>query len=366
MFHCELFPCVAEQPACPSFPEDQDAIVVHIDLETTSLDRISTDIVEIAAVEDRSNAVFASLARPPSDARDAARCIQNPSAMIAQAVHGISDEELRSAPPFHFVFRRFLSFLQNLRDHARRGHGYKRTFTNACMPGVILVAHNGLRFDFPVLACQCRRAGLGLSWLSEYRFCDSLDLLQAVRPKSKELLLGTQLECLKLQCLGHSPDGPRAHRALDDARKLQGIVTRCAAWLSMPTQRLVQQTSHQLDIAACEATLASLLDDNHSAQSRRATETTEHNGTCKSQSVISAGRGELVRGSRGTDTLVEHQSSSLTKQSSSPQDDNAMSRKQSIDAASETNTGESNRATKRSFAVISSIPNRYPMYSELS
>ena len=69
LFHCELFPCVAEQLARPSFAEDEDAIVVHIDLETTSLDRISTDIVEIAAVEDRSDAVFASLARPAGEER---------------------------------------------------------------------------------------------------------------------------------------------------------------------------------------------------------------------------------------------------------------------------------------------------------
>lgn len=338
LFHCELFPCVAEEPACPSFAKDQDAIVVHIDLETTSLDRISTDIVEIAAVEDRSNAVFASLARPPDDADDTARRGQSSSAAIAEAVHGISDEELRSAPPFHIVFERFLWFLEDLRYRARRGHGCERTFADACTPGIILVAHNGLRFDFPVLACQCRRAGLGVSWLSDYRFCDSLDLLQAVRPQCKELLLGTKLECLKLQCLGHSPDGTRAHRALDDARKLQGIVTRCAAWLSMPTQRLVQQTSRQLDIAAFEATLASLLDDKHSAQAGRATRTIGCSGTCKPHITFSEGRSEEVCDSKATETLAGRRS--RTNQSSSAQDDTALSRKRSIDTASEANTRE--------------------------
>ena len=255
------------------FATKPDALVVHIDLETTSLDRLQTDIVELAAVAEHSGAVFASIVRPSGTVGPVAAEETRSKAAIGEAVHGISSEELQSAPTFSVAFHRFLQFLEDLKLRAQHNPCSARQFPCGSKAEIILVAHNGFKFDFPVLASQCWRDGVGLSWLAEVKFCDSLDLLHALRPESKSLLLGANLECLKLQCLGRGCNGHRAHRALDDAYKLKDIVARCATWLSTSTQGLVQQAARCSDAKATEAVLATLLNDTDAVKPREASNT---------------------------------------------------------------------------------------------
>ena len=62
------------------------AIVVYLDFETTGLDVMEHNIVEIGLVEHSSSAVFSTVICPPK--------------FETNTVHGISDDELRDGPAF--------------------------------------------------------------------------------------------------------------------------------------------------------------------------------------------------------------------------------------------------------------------------
>ena len=84
-------------------------------------------------------------------------------------------------------------------------------------PAVVLVAHNGLKFDFPILFVEMLRCGIGLEPCERWYFVDTLHLFRAV---DADLTGG----CVKLQCLltrlRASDGGLQAHRALDCRRNL--------------------------------------------------------------------------------------------------------------------------------------------------
>ena len=103
---------------------------------------------------------------------------------------------------------------------------------------LLLVAHNGHRFDVQVLYRECQRHGVDLSTsLGVWSFCDSLELVdllltapaQPVGTPPSEAgaaapsLLGQPLGCRKLQCLardlGILPAGPGAAKAKQISRK---------------------------------------------------------------------------------------------------------------------------------------------------
>ena len=75
-----------------------DAIVVYLDFETTGLDVMEHNIVEIGLVEHSSSAVFSTVVCPPK--------------FETNTVHGISDDELREGPTFPLAFDRMISFLK--------------------------------------------------------------------------------------------------------------------------------------------------------------------------------------------------------------------------------------------------------------
>ena len=82
-------------------------------------------------------------------------------------------------------------------------------------PDVVLVAHNGYKFDFPFLLSECHRNSL--DWgtvLAEWKLVDTLDIVKAINP---EVYGG----CQKLQCLLQKTNCRQlqAHRALDCCRR---------------------------------------------------------------------------------------------------------------------------------------------------
>ncbi len=84
------------------------------------------------------------------------------------AVHGITLEEMQSAPPFPIAFERFCAFLSASADDAlEEGIGTSDEESQImtppdvplpalCSPApvVVLAAHNGMKFDGPVLVHQ--------------------------------------------------------------------------------------------------------------------------------------------------------------------------------------------------------------------
>lgn len=154
---------------------------VTFDLETTGTDVQTCEIVEIGAARVEQGRVvetFHSLVRP-----------DGPVPASATDVHGYRDADLAAAPRLAEVWPRFRAFIGDR----------------------VLVAHNGQRFDIPVL----RR----LADTSDLLFFDTLPLARALSDESA-----------RLEALAERLGVPlaRAHHALDDAVALAGVLT--ALW----------------------------------------------------------------------------------------------------------------------------------------
>ena len=157
---------------------------IYFDTETTGLDVERELIIEIAAYDPEEDRTFASFVNP-------GKPIPEESVKIC----GITDEMVASAPTFAEVGRQFLDF---------------------CQGDVILVAHNGARFDQPLLENECKRHDLPLPACP---FIDTLHWARKFRP---------DLPRHSLQYLREVYDIPanQAHRALDDVIILHTLFSR--------------------------------------------------------------------------------------------------------------------------------------------
>jgi DNA polymerase III epsilon subunit family exonuclease len=154
---------------------------VAFDLETTDLDPAACEIIELGAAKVRDGEiveVFESLVRP-----------DRPISPGAAKVHGITEAEVRNAPPLSEVWPRFVAFAE----------------------GRVLVAHNGHRFDVPVLR-RCVRAFA--PDVDDLVFFDTLPLARSLFRESAGLG--------DLAVRFGIPTG-RAHRARDDAVTLARV-----------------------------------------------------------------------------------------------------------------------------------------------
>lgn len=151
-----------------------------VDIETTDNDVGAAEIVELGAVRVRDGVVdtqgFGEFVKP--------RVPINPR---ATAVHGITEADVAGKPHFEEVWPRF-------RDYCGDD---------------ILVAHNGIAFDFPILERMI--APLGGKRAITY---DTLVLARELEPGSRKLKdLATRFGI----------DAGQSHRALDDSRTLASV-----------------------------------------------------------------------------------------------------------------------------------------------
>ena len=154
---------------------------VAFDIETSDFDIESCEVVEIAAVRVRGNAVVAEFQRMVA--------CHGPISARATEVHHYTDRDVQGAPPMAEVWAEF------------------RDFVGADL----VVAHNGQEFDVPVL----RRACQGLDGLENLVFYDTLPLARSLMDGSVKLgFLAARFNI----GVGH------AHHALDDAYALAGVV----------------------------------------------------------------------------------------------------------------------------------------------
>jgi DNA polymerase III epsilon subunit-like protein len=156
---------------------------VAFDLETTDDDVDACEIVEIGAVrvrEGRPVARFHRLVRP-----------RVPVSPGARQVHGYGDDDLAAAPAFEQVWPELAAFVGT----------------------DLLVAHNALEFDFPVL----RRMAAPLGGAQHLAVYDSLLLARSLFKS------GARLQTLA-ERFGIAPG--RQHHALDDAETLVGVFGR--------------------------------------------------------------------------------------------------------------------------------------------
>lgn len=160
---------------------------VAFDFETTDNVPAACDVVEIGAARVRAGKVvdrYHTLVKPGV-----------PIARGATGQHGYTEADLTDAPSFRAAWPAFRAFIGD--DE--------------------LVAHNGDRFDVPVL----KRLAAGLAGAENLRFHDSILLARSLYDR-RSAKLGDLAERFGI-------DTGRQHHALDDAVTLAGVVTRLSA-----------------------------------------------------------------------------------------------------------------------------------------
>ena len=153
---------------------------VAFDLETTDLDPASCEIIEIGAARVREGEIvetFRKMVRP-----------EGPISAQASEIHGYSEADVRGAQRFEEVWPEFRAFVGD----------------------DTLVAHNGHRFDVPVL----RRLAGGFAELDDLVFYDTLPLARSLYRESARLVdLAQRFDI----------EAGQAHHALDDAVTLAHV-----------------------------------------------------------------------------------------------------------------------------------------------
>jgi superfamily I DNA/RNA helicase/DNA polymerase III epsilon subunit-like protein len=180
---------------------------VSIDLETTGRDFHTCEVVEVGAVRVRKGkavAEFHSRVKPTL-----------PIEPGATATHGLSAADVANSPSFAELWPRLQDFCGN----------------------DMLVAHNGYRFDFPII----KRMAAGLPGAASLSTYDSLPLAKELNPDSRSL-----------ENLAHKfgIDTGRSHSALDDARTLARVFVRLTeAKLSVTRKACLAGVLDQLAVA---------------------------------------------------------------------------------------------------------------------
>ena len=196
--------CLMHLPLLVTTPRSvASVLVLYIDFETSGLDVMTDHIVEIGLLSEGGQC-FSTVIRPPN-------------LKPGPHVHGIDNEELCQGPCFHQAFARMIDFVQHLQVvDIETSESSEDELKAACFkhpdPEILLVAHNGRKFDFPFLLSECFRNELLWDDIVAWTFVDSLDVVKAVDA-------GLYGSCPKLQCLrstlAQDADSLQAHRALD-------------------------------------------------------------------------------------------------------------------------------------------------------
>ena len=168
-------------------------------------------------------------------------------------VHGIDPEELLTSPRFDAAFAGFVGFIQAVvgtsiaeaqsSDDDAESPGLPSV--RFPPPGVLLAAHNGLRYDFPLLISECLRHSCNVWILADWFYVDTL---QVVRCCGQHVGDG----CARLQCLSRicSCSGRQAHRALDDTVACRDVVRHLAEHVGMTTVELLKLFAREVDLSA--------------------------------------------------------------------------------------------------------------------
>jgi len=248
-FHAKPF-CVK-----PILLDNFESMVVFIlDLETTGIDIVQDRVVEIAATrahwDVRMNSeCFATTVRVDQN-------ILLTRGLDAFKVHGITNEEIAAGPTFEQAWIRFVAWVVDVTNNAT---AFAESDSDDEMslpmileePIVVMVAHNGFNFDFPLLLCELLRNSLSTTMFEQWYFVDTLHVFKDLN----------QYGCIKLQCLARDTmtDPGHAHRALDDCIALREITNIFAQRIGASIHHLLSYYLVELDLASSIAQLTVLM-----------------------------------------------------------------------------------------------------------
>ena len=97
-------------------------------------------------------------------------------------VHGITSEAIKQGPSFEQAWMRFLTWIDDVTNSATKYEVESDDDTGLPTlledPAVVLVAHNGIRFDFPLLLCELLRHDLSTTMFEQWYFVDTLHVFK--------------------------------------------------------------------------------------------------------------------------------------------------------------------------------------------
>lgn len=170
---------------------------ILFDLETTGLDFMNDEIVEIAAKNVVTGETFHSLVRP-----------NQPIPEESSNIHGWKTEDVADAPSVAEAFQRFLLFLLPF-------------------PNPVLIAHYGKKFDIPIMTFELLRktSDLGVV-LQELRYADSIEVCKGIL----KLNLPPHKKPYCIQSLSDMFGFSRVqtHQAFDDVDMLETVLDKVA------------------------------------------------------------------------------------------------------------------------------------------
>ena len=178
---------------------------IYFDLETTGTNVEQDRIVEIAWYDPVYNLSFSSLVNP-----------EQPIPAEATQIHGISNSMVEEQPTLAQLVPRILETLT---------------------PEIILIAHNGERFDFPLLGYELLRVG---ATLPKIAYIDSLKWAKKYRPDLPKHALQFLRKIYDVQEI-------QTHRALDDVMMLHQVFSQMIDDLDIETvYSLLQQSDETM------------------------------------------------------------------------------------------------------------------------
>ena len=237
--------------AQPVKPEGR-LLVIFLDFEASGVDATFDRVVEFAAV-----ACVGPPGTPPP-CLSTVVCVdvdfnEDHGAKAAE-IHSILPEEIAQGPDFASAFGEFLSFVDCLLNTAletgtqsddddEEGEPDMPRIAEVS-PTVVIAAHNGVKYDFTMLLCECNRNKLPWQRMEQWMFVDTLHIFEAV---PMDLGGCKKLQCVSRFCSG-CDHGMAAHRALADTMVLRSVVEHLAQRLSVSLEELIRPFCQRLDV----------------------------------------------------------------------------------------------------------------------
>ena len=229
-------------------------LMFFLDFEATGVDPIFDRVVEFVAIA--AIAAIGSPSAPPCVSTvicvDAA-FLQQHGAKAAE-IHGIPPEEIVQGQDFACAFGEFLNFVDGLLntaletgtqsddDEGDEEPGLPRLADQR--PTVVILAHNGVKYDFTMLLCECERNGVPWQRLEQWLFVDTLHIFEEI---PMDIGGCKKLQCVSRFCSG-CDHGLAAHRALADTMVLRAVVEHLAECLSVSLEELIRPFCQRLDL----------------------------------------------------------------------------------------------------------------------
>lgn len=215
----QLPPLLNIQPFARPYEINMERVLYFVfDLETTGFVNKRDEIIEIGGLLLGPDRTFIEDAKFEAQIKP-----KRPLSDSISSLTGITNEELNKKPSFSVVGRELVNFIEYVRD------SYYEDGSAQSTDYIILVAHNGKRFDIPFLLTEFRKYNIEIpEYLATYGLDTMLLASQVLPAAGGDLPINYSLSSVYNFITGQNIQN--AHRALSDAKAAATIVQFNQLW----------------------------------------------------------------------------------------------------------------------------------------